>query len=294
MTSTPTTWMPIDIGDYLADTMSLSAEDHGAYLLLTFAYWKNRGPLPDDKKELQATAKISEKKTYRLLAKYFRLQDGFWHHKRIDKELLKALSQKEKKAKQTEPARLAKLAKTNSVTETVTEPVTDLRAGTPLPLPLPKKETNHRQSTTSAPDKKDDDDLVKIFDEELEKIFGKARAAPTTDDKTRSKQYRTQGITPEEFRIICQTVMNRARDGGHEPPGGLIYLASEITRQTASVKKPESDREKAQRFAKQMANIEKYRANGDTSRLELWQRGWTADSAQFLADYEAKHGKVQL
>jgi uncharacterized protein YdaU (DUF1376 family) len=56
----PDSFMPLNIGLYLSDTTHLSAAEHGAYLLLLMAYWRNGGPLPDDDSELQAIAKLSQ------------------------------------------------------------------------------------------------------------------------------------------------------------------------------------------------------------------------------------------
>ena len=81
-------WMPLYIGDYLRDTMRLTAEQHGAYLLLIMDYWLN-GPPPDDDQVLATIAKCSEhswSNARAALVGYFRIRDGRWHHPRVDEE----------------------------------------------------------------------------------------------------------------------------------------------------------------------------------------------------------------
>ena len=80
--------MPVFIGDYLADTMHLTTEQHGAYLLLLFHLWRRGSPRDDD----AVLAKISGLgdhawKLHRpVLAEFFRIHDGLWQHGRVEKE----------------------------------------------------------------------------------------------------------------------------------------------------------------------------------------------------------------
>jgi len=92
-------WMPLWIGSYLADTMKLTTLQHGAYLLLLIAYWRERGLLADDDEELASTVKASLKEWRSLrpkLERFFTIEDGVWRHGRADQELAKAQGHKAK------------------------------------------------------------------------------------------------------------------------------------------------------------------------------------------------------
>lgn len=92
-------WMPLWIGAYLADTMRLTTIQHGAYLLLLMAYWRERSALPDDDNELRAITKTekAEWKAMRpVLAKFFKVEGGVWWHKRVEHEISAADARSDK------------------------------------------------------------------------------------------------------------------------------------------------------------------------------------------------------
>ncbi len=86
-------WFPLYVPDYLADTQSLTTEQHGAYLLLLMAYWQAQGPLADDDEELAAICRMpleAFQKASKRLSRFFTVADGVWRHKRVDAEIAKA------------------------------------------------------------------------------------------------------------------------------------------------------------------------------------------------------------
>lgn len=86
-------WMPLWIGAYLADTMRLTTIQHGAYLLLLIAYWRERAALPDDDEELRSITKLDRaewKRQRPVLAKFFKIEGGVWWHKRVEQEMAAA------------------------------------------------------------------------------------------------------------------------------------------------------------------------------------------------------------
>lgn len=109
----PDAWMPLWIGDYKKDTGRLTRDLHGGYLLLIMEYW-NTGPLPDDDDELASIVLADAREWKKLrpkLERFFQVADGYWNHKRIDRELLVWGERKEKAAARAKAAADARWAK---------------------------------------------------------------------------------------------------------------------------------------------------------------------------------------
>lgn len=94
-------YIQLYVADYLADTVHLSAEEHGAYLLLIMNYWQTGKPIPQYK--LQSITKIPNERwtdVERALSEFFEIcDDKIWHHSRIEDDLEKVLSKSTKASK---------------------------------------------------------------------------------------------------------------------------------------------------------------------------------------------------
>jgi uncharacterized protein YdaU (DUF1376 family) len=94
----PTAWMPMYWGDYLRDTGHLTTHQHGAYLLLIAHYWSSGQALPDDDLRLAKIARITPhlwNRTRGVIETFFKVENGRWHHPRIERELLAAFDRKD-------------------------------------------------------------------------------------------------------------------------------------------------------------------------------------------------------
>lgn len=81
-------YMQLYVADYLADTMHLTTEEHGAYLLLIFNYWQTGKPIPVSR--LARIARLSNDRwtdVERSLNEFFNERDGEWVHERIERDL---------------------------------------------------------------------------------------------------------------------------------------------------------------------------------------------------------------
>jgi len=93
-------WMPIWIGDYLAETGHLTTQQHGAYLLMLMHYWNTQKPMPDVDGTLAMIARLpvkAWKKDRPVIAPFFQIVDGQWFHSELVREINKATGLSEKR-----------------------------------------------------------------------------------------------------------------------------------------------------------------------------------------------------
>lgn len=86
-------WMPVYVGDYVADTLHLTTEQQGAYWLLILACWKAGGELPDDDGQLAAITRLrlAKWRTHAaVLRPFFAVQGTKLIHRRVAAELARA------------------------------------------------------------------------------------------------------------------------------------------------------------------------------------------------------------
>lgn len=109
----PDSWMPLYIGDYLADTAHLTATEHGAYLLLLMAYWRAGEPLDNNDAKLARIARCSSREWAEVkpaVLAFFEVGDKLIHG-RVERELARATEQHEAKVERARVAAAKRWAK---------------------------------------------------------------------------------------------------------------------------------------------------------------------------------------
>lgn len=83
--------MPLWVGDFIADTLELDAQELGAYTLILVTMWKHGGSLPSDSKKLQRVARIGRNwpKVWASIEQHFDEVDGRITNAKLTEEYTK-------------------------------------------------------------------------------------------------------------------------------------------------------------------------------------------------------------
>ena len=90
MTSLP--YMQLYVSDYLADTAHLTAQQHGAYMLLLMNYWQRGKALDNSNERLSHVARLSPEEwadAKPTLEEFFIVENNVWSHARVEDDLAK-------------------------------------------------------------------------------------------------------------------------------------------------------------------------------------------------------------
>lgn len=114
MSSRP--FMQLYVADYLGDTMHLSCEQHGGYMLLLMTMWQNGGTLPNDHKKLARICRVTPAKFKGIavdVLPYFTESGAHLTHNRLTKEIEKLNKNSAKNSENGRKGGLAKSLKNN-------------------------------------------------------------------------------------------------------------------------------------------------------------------------------------
>lgn len=202
-------YMQLYIADYLADTMHLSTEEHGAYLLLMFNYWQTGKPIP--KNRLAKIARLSNERwtsVEQTLNEYFNDNGKEWVHDRIefDLEAVRAKQIQRSEAGKTSAMKRREASANRASTGTATT----------VKRPLNKRSTNKERDTDTDADT--DTDLKHTH-------RARARSSPPVDNSPPDEKI-TMSVTwrPDPGFQQRSSTWGRALTG--PDPG---YTAAELT-----------------------------------------------------------------
>ncbi len=180
-------FMQLYVSDFVGDTLLLSTEHIGAYLLLLIALWNADGELPSDETKLARVARLSVKRWRKIavdLLPFFDIHEGVLTHHRLTKELHKSIAQSISRAAAGSKGGSASALKYNASRPASAEAIASagLNHAGASPKPYRKKDASSISKDDAAPTApyvKLDKSLEGDVWAECERIMGKK--APTSD-----------------------------------------------------------------------------------------------------------------
>jgi uncharacterized protein YdaU (DUF1376 family) len=135
-------WMPLYIGDYLAETQHLSAEQSGAYLHLLMHEWRV-GPLPVDLDVLRRIARVEKDawgNAWAMLENFFTRTEAGFTQPRLEIEKVKSKENRERFSNRGKAGAEKRWSKPNVMHEHATSNAEAVLDGCPLPSPSSTKQ----------------------------------------------------------------------------------------------------------------------------------------------------------
>jgi uncharacterized protein YdaU (DUF1376 family) len=152
--------MPFYPDAYMGDTLHLSIDEHGAYLLLLMVSWVNGEPLDDDDLKLRRTLKISRSRWLKLRpviidGKLFKSAGGKIIQKKLEKtreKSSKLVKQRSDAGKRSAAVRALKTNKSGStsVSTPVQRSFNDRSNLVATPITITKEDSNSRTVPTNS------------------------------------------------------------------------------------------------------------------------------------------------
>ncbi len=245
-------FMQLYVSDFIGDTLSLSTEQIGAYMLLLMAMWNADGRLPADDVKLARVSRMSVKKWKAVagdLMAFFEVDGDFIRHNRLTKELQKSESKSQSRAAAGAEGGRAKALKDNEarMANAMRSPQHFPEAITRVPsedASAPEANPDFERFWDAYPNKTGRPSAEKAFSQAIKRasldeiMAGVATYAAKTDDRQwcspvrwlSDDRWRDQPAKPPDRRPPNQTGLSHLT----KPQSREEYLAAEKARSERS------------------------------------------------------------
>lgn len=244
-------FMQLYVGDYLADTLHLTTEQHGAYLLLLMTMWRNGAELPNDPAKLARIARVTPKRWGQIwseIGAFFEVDGETIRQARLTKEFQKAVSISQERKTAGEKGGKANALKNKESAQANASDLLKHAGANPYPDTIKKEDGgggSAREAEIRLPETSTSEPEVPTFRERILAAIGVdpvsgltgqgGRMLGTQADMAEVGRWQALGLSEAEILAVIVETMTAKRDG---PPSGFGYFAQPMARLKAAKDAP--------------------------------------------------------